>query len=84
MLELAETLINQNLDKSKLWHFNNLIKNQINITQNQVRRILEKLREIIYPKDDIFLLDISKINISFSLTNPELQNILFVLIIKLY
>ena len=75
MLELAEKLINQNLDKSKLWHYNNLIKNQINITKNQVRRILENLREINYPKDDIFLLDISKITISFSQNNPELQNI---------
>ena len=26
MLELVEKLINQNLDKSKLWHYNNLIK----------------------------------------------------------
>ena len=32
LLQLEENLINQNLDKSMIWHYNNLIKNHINIT----------------------------------------------------
>ena len=54
-----------------------MIKNQIYISKNQVKRILENQREINYPKDDSYLLDISKITISFSKTNVELQNIPF-------
>ena len=77
MMNLAEQIIKQNIDKSLLWHYNNLLKNQINISKNQVKRILENQREINYPKDDSYLLDISKITISFSKTNVELQNIPF-------
>jgi len=77
MIKLAEQLIKQNLDKSMTWHYNNLVKNQINISKNQVKRILENQREINYPKDDTYLLDISKITIAFSKTNVELQNIPF-------
>ena len=77
MMKLAEQLIKQNLDKSMSWHYNNLIKNQINISKNQVKRILENQREINYPKDESYLLDISKIIISFSKSNVELQNIPF-------
>ena len=54
MINLAEKIIGQNIEKSLIWHYNNLIKNQI-------KRILENLRELNYPKDDIFILDISKI-----------------------
>ena len=77
MMILAEQLVKQNLDKSLSWHYNNLIKNQINISKNQVKRILENQREINYRKDDAYLLDISKITISFSKTKVELQNIPF-------
>ena len=63
MMKLAEQLIKQNLDKSMSWHYNNLIKNQIDISKNQVKRILENQREINYPKDESYLLDISKITI---------------------
>ena len=72
MMKLAEQLIKQNLDKSMSWHYNNLIKNQINLSKNQVKRLLENQREINYPKDDAYLLDISKITISFSKTKVEL------------
>ena len=77
MMNLAEQIIKQNIDKLLLWHYNNLVKNQINISKNQVKKILENQREINYPKDDTYLLDVSKIKISFSETNVELQNIIF-------
>ena len=54
MMILAGQLVKQNLDKSLSWHYNNLIKNQINISKNQVKRILENQREINYPKDDAY------------------------------
>ena len=60
MMKLAEQLIKQNLDKSMSWHYNNLIKNQINLSKNQVKRILEKEREINYPKNETYLLILPK------------------------
>ena len=37
IIELAEKLINQNLEKPILWHFNNLQPNEIILTKNQVK-----------------------------------------------
>lgn len=66
---LAENLIRQNLEKILLWHHENLKNNNLNMSQNQVKKLLQKLREEYYPNDDSFLLDICNIRITFNDNN---------------
>ena len=74
---LATDIIKNNLDKTLEWHIQNLQNNKIAITRNQIKGILQKLRDLNYPKDDIYLNDISKIRIDFSSTNIKLKNLNF-------
>ena len=74
---LATDIIKNNLDKTLEWHIQNLQNNKISITRNQIKGILQKLRDLNYPKDDIYLNDISKIRIDFSSTNIKLKNLNF-------
>ena len=75
--DLAENLIRQNLEKSLLWHHENLKNNNLNMSQNQIKKLLQKLREEYYPNDDSFLLDICNIRITFNDNNELLKNIPF-------
>ena len=67
-----------------LWHYNNLINNEIIVSKSQVKRILENIKELNYPKDDVFITDISKITISFSKINKQIQNLPFCFLITLF
>ena len=49
-------------------------KNNINLTNIQIKNLLQTIRENEYPSDDKFLNDITKITISFG-DNIELQNL---------
>ena len=73
---LATDIIKNKLDKTLECHIQNL-QNKIAITRNQIKGILQKLRDLNYPKDDIYLNDISKIRIDFSSTNIKLKNLNF-------
>ena len=75
--KIASDIISQNLDKSLLWHYNNLKINNMFITKNEIKKILQDLREINYQNDNSFLIDISKIKISFNDNNNELNNLPF-------
>ena len=70
-------MIRKNLEKPEDWHYQNLINNNCQLSKIKIKNILQKFRDINYPKDDEYLLDISKIRIDFSKTNPKLQNMNF-------
>ena len=72
---LGTDLIKKNLDKSLEWHILNLKNNNIILTRNQIKNILQKFRDINFPKDYIFLNDLINIKINFSEINPNLQNL---------
>lgn len=48
-------LIDSNLFKPFSFHFDNLIKNNINISRNQLKNLLSIYRNSKYPKDEIYL-----------------------------
>ena len=68
---MAKALILASINKPLSFHLNNLKNNNITLTKNQTKKILQKIREDIYPSNDIFLKDISQIKISFD-SEPEL------------
>ena len=76
-LLLGTELIKNNLDKTLEWHALNLKNNNIIISKIQIKNILQKYRDIAFPKDDIFMHDISKIKINFSETNNNLKDLLY-------
>ena len=63
------------MDKSLERHIQNLQNNKIILTRSQVKGILQKYRDLNFPKDDIYLNDISKVKIDFSCTNIKLKNL---------
>ena len=60
-----KTLIMQNIEKPLKFHVDNFKKNNINLTYNQIKWKLQKIREEKFPNDFEFLKDISKIKIKF-------------------
>ena len=76
-IKLTEEIINKNIDKPLTWHINNLAKNNIKIKKTQIKNILQKVREINFPNDTDYLIDITKITISFSSDRKELQGLPF-------
>ena len=64
--ELINKLIKNNLDKPCSWHQQNLLNNGIQISKIKIKNKLQNIRQQEYPKDDEYLLDLSKITISFS------------------
>ena len=76
-IELAKQFINQSLEKPLNWHLSNLKENGILLSKFQVKNILQKLREYKYPKDNEFLTDISKITISLSKSDKNLESLPF-------
>ena len=61
--------------KSLYWHVQNLNNNKISLKRNQVKVILENLRDIKFLKDDIYLNDVSNILIDFFPSNIKLKNL---------
>ena len=72
--EIAKTIIFANLNKPFSFHYENLKTNDIYLTKNQVKRILQTLRESKYPNDNEYLKNISKINITFEKL-PNMENV---------
>ena len=54
-IKLEEEIINKYLDKSLIWHLDNLSKNNIILKRIQIKNILEKMIEFNYPKDENYL-----------------------------
>ena len=73
--DLINAIILKNLNNPLSFHTNNLKNNNIVLTTNQIRWILQKLREKEFVSDEIFLKDISKINISLDNNIPDMINI---------
>ena len=78
--DLASNIIRQNIEKSLYWHIKNLKDNNINLSYIQIKNLLQQLREECYPNNEDFLIDISKIRITFSENNNNLKNIPFCMI----
>ena len=57
----------------------NLKQNNILLSKNQIKWLLQKIRENKFHKNDIFLKDITKILITFENCKLELKILLFVL-----
>ena len=72
--ELAKSLILVNINKLLSCHIDNLKKNNINLTNIQIKNLLLKIKENEYTSDEKFLNDITKITISFG-NNIELLNL---------
>ena len=66
---MAYTLIFTNKDKRASFHINNLAQNNIRLTTNQIKWLIQKIRQVNYPKDDDFIKDISKITITYENLN---------------
>ena len=62
------------INKRFSFHISNLKKNNIYLTENQIKRLLQKIRENTYPPDDKFLKNIADIKIVFD-NEPELKEI---------
>ena len=73
---MIKSLILNNIEKPLKFHIDNFKNNNINLTVNQIKWRLQKIREQNFPNDMEFLKDISKIKITFD-NNNELQNIPF-------
>ena len=71
---LASALIMASINKSLSFHISNLKNNNIYLSKNQTKRLLQKIRENRYPPDDIFLKDISNIKITLD-NESELKDI---------
>ena len=56
------------------FHVQNLKNNRIYLTKNQVKWLLQKLREESFTNDDAFMKNISNIKLKLD-NNPNLQNI---------
>ena len=63
--EKAKELLIRNLDKHFLFHKDNLKNNNFQLSDNQIKWLLQVLREKSLPPDPIFLFNIDKITIRF-------------------
>ena len=61
----AKDLIFLNITKPLSFHISNIRNNNIKLTTNQIKRLVQKIREVNFPSDSDFLKDISKITINF-------------------
>ena len=75
--ELAKDLIFNNIEKPLNFHIMNLKQNKILLSKNQIKWLLQKIRESNFPNNEKFLQDISKILITFENNKLELKNIPF-------
>ena len=71
--KLAHQLILNNINQTLSFHLENFKNNNINWKINKIRKLLYKIRELKFPKDEIFLSSINLINISL-VDNPEIDN----------
>ena len=75
-IELATNIIKNQLDKTLIWHIQNL-ENNIHLTKTKIENILQNLRQLKYEDDTPFLLDITYIKIDFSKTDKDLIGLPF-------
>ena len=69
-------MILSNIEKPLSFHKNNLQNNKIYLYTNQIKWILQKLREEKYPSDSKYIKDISKITINYD-KEANLKNLPF-------
>ena len=74
--EFINSLIYSNSQKPLSFHKNNLKANNIFLSNNQIKWLLQKIRDEKFPSDALFLEDISNIKITFD-KEPNLQDINF-------
>ena len=55
IIQLSKALIYNNIEKPLSFHISNLRQNDIDLTVNQIKWQLQKIREDTFPKEDIFL-----------------------------
>ena len=67
---MIKTNINEPLD----FHLQNFKLNKINWKKNKIKNLLYTIRESIYPKEEIFLMNIDKITIKLSSDKNTEQN----------
>ena len=72
----ANDLIFLNITKPLSFHISNIRNNNIKLTTNQIKRLVQKIREVNFPSDSDFLKDISKITINFE-NEVGLENVNF-------
>ena len=72
----AKDLIFLNITKPLSFHISNIRNNNIKLTTNQIKRLVQKIREVNFPSDSDFLKDISKITINFE-NEVGLENLNF-------
>ena len=71
---LIKSLIINNIQKPLKFHINNFKSNNINLTKNQVKWNLQKIREQNFPNNNEYLKNISNITITFE-SSDNLENI---------
>ena len=71
---LAEKLIKTNLNDPLDFHLQNFKLNKINWKKNKIKNLLYTIIERIYPKEEIFLMNIDKITIKLSSDKNTEQN----------
>ena len=74
--EFINSLIYSNSQNPLSFHKNNLKANNIFLSNNQIKWLLQKIRDEKFPSDALFLEDISNIKITFD-KEPNLQDINF-------
>ena len=68
---IAETLIISSIDKPLEWHITNLEANHIELTKNQIKYLLYKNRNELFPNDKEFIYDITDITINLDEDNTN-------------
>ena len=71
---LIRALILNNIEKPLSVHIENLKINNISLSRNQVKWKLQQIREELFPNNNDFLKDISKIKITYE-NNHDLENV---------
>lgn len=71
---LAEKLIKTNINEPLDFHLQNFKLNKINWKKNKIKNLLYTIKESIYPKEEIFSLNIDKITIKLSSDKNTEQN----------
>ena len=72
---LIKSMFINNIEKPLKFHIEKFKANNINLTYNQIKWNLQKIREDKFPNDSEYLKDISKIKINFENNNINLEEI---------
>ena len=76
-MDLAIKIIKNNIDKTPLWHINNLRNSNINWSNNKIINLVYKLQEESYPTNKIFFDKLQYLTIYLGRDNIESNKFLF-------